>query len=145
MDLQSFIFASDCKIYAQKNIKKGALKIFPFGSVQRLKPKQEDEKEKLKAPKVVVKVLQGNVEYQIMQPKFNVEKASGAIPIFHWVGNTEEDDLANLQLHDVKFESWLSIPCYKNGRQIAAGEQLLCLKEKAEEKGQPPKKKAKKA
>ena len=77
---------TDGKVYANKNINKGALKIFPFGNVQRVKEVKEDEKKKQHQPKVSVKLLGGGAAYQIMQPKVNVEKQSGAIPLFFWVG-----------------------------------------------------------
>ena len=43
-DQKNFIFMTDGKVYANKTINKGALKIFPFGNVQRVKEVKEDEK-----------------------------------------------------------------------------------------------------
>ena len=142
-DQKNFIFMTDGKVYANKTINQGSLKIFPFGNVQRAKEVKEDEKQKKHQPKVSVKLLGGGAAYQIMQPKVNVEKQSGAIPLFFWVGATKDEDLVNMEVQDVKYENWLSIPCLKNSRQIKAGQQLLVAVK--DEEDEQPKKKAKKA
>lgn len=72
-----------------------------------------------------------------------MEKQSGAIPLFFWVGATKDEDLVNMEVQDVKYENWLSIPCLKNSRQIKAGQQLLVAVK--DEEDEQPKKKAKKA
>lgn len=58
-DQKNFIFMTDGKVYANKTINQGSLKIFPFGNVQRAKEVKEDEKQKKHQPKVSVKLLGG--------------------------------------------------------------------------------------
>ena len=149
MDLDSLIFMDDCRIFASKAIKKHALKLFPFGQVQKVKEveKKDDDKDgdpKKKGMKVCVTRLDEKTQYQVLQPKVDVQKGSGAIPVFFWVQPTTEDGEANMQLQHVKFQDWISIPCLRNHVNIPQGAQLMFLKEDSSEKSEPAKKKARK-
>ena len=148
VDMKALVFMDDQKVYAGKQIKKTpALKIFPFGVVQKLAAEQ------MKKAKVVVTNLKDKTAYQVQQPKFDLKKASGAIAPFFWIAPTTDPDLANLVLSEVKVQDGnlsLSIPCFKNKGQIEAGAQLMYEKEKDESKDdgnteEQPKKKAKRS
>ena len=137
----------DQKIFAAKQIKKGSLKVFPFGMVQKLTSEQ------VKKAKVVVTILKDKVAYQVQQPKLDFKKGTGVIAPFFWIAPTTDKALANMTLTEVKVQGSLplSIPCFKNKGQIEAGEQLMDHKETEDGKDdgatqdEQPKKKQKKS
>lgn len=94
--------------------------------------KDEKKDEKQTKAKVVVTHLKKKAQYQVLMPKVDLKKHTGAIPIFFWVGSTMDGDQATMVKSEVTSHG-LSIPCLKNTSNIMAGQQLLFLKEEDQE------------
>ena len=122
MDEKSFLFLTN-KMFKAATIKKGAIKIFPCGNVQRLKEADVENKKSMSF-KICVTVLKGKCNYQVLQPKVDFTKQTGLISAFHWVQAVSSPEEATLELSEVKYQNWLSIPCFQNKQQLDAGVQL---------------------
>ncbi len=139
-ELDSLLFVDNHKVFTAKKINKTALRIFPFGNVQKLKEAKDE-----KGFKIVVTVLKSHACYQVLQPKLDLTKKNGVISAFHWVQVVDEEEKANLSLSEWKYNQWLSIPCLKPKEQLNPGVQLtFCKAADPAEAPEPAKKKAKK-
>ena len=123
MDEKSFLFLTNHKMFTAATIKKGAIKVFPCGNVQRLKEADVENKKSMSF-KICVTVLKGKCNYQVLQPKVDFTKQTGLISAFHWVQAVSSPEEATLELSEVKYQNWLSIPCFQNKQQLDAGVQL---------------------
>lgn len=139
LDLTQALYTSEHKLRAGKKIKQGSCKIFPFGSVSRVKPGEKLEKMN---KKLLVKVSDTGNYYQVQASRVDLLKGQGALPTFFWVAGTEEEEDANLEVSEYKYESWLTIPYYKAKVNIDQGAKLCYLKPSDPSAG-PAKKKAK--
>ena len=86
---------TDGKVYANKNINKGALKIFPFGNVQRVKEvKDDDETEKASSQGECEALAWGGcLSNHVAQGECGETKWCH----FFWVGATKDEGLVNSQ------------------------------------------------
>lgn len=123
MDEKSFLFLTNHKIFTAAAIKKGAIKIFPCGNVVMLKEADVENKKSMSS-KICVTVLKGKCIYQVLQPKADFNKKIGLISAFHWAQSVSSPEEATLELSEVKYQNWLSIPCFQNKKQLDAGVQL---------------------
>jgi len=123
MDEKSFLFLTNHKIFTAATIKKGAIKIFPCGNVVMLKEADVENKKSMSS-KICVTVLKGKCIYQVLQPKADFNKKIGLVSAFHWVQAVSSPEEATLELSEVKYQNWLSIPCFQNKKQLDAGVQL---------------------
>ena len=138
--LDSLAFMSNHKVVTMKPLKAKALKIYPFGSVQKIKEKEEQaektDSSSSKTVKAVVTVLKNKNNYLITQPKADIKKGSGGISVFHWVHPAEDENYACLSLSQVNHAPWLSVPCFRNQKAIQAGQVLSFWSPAAENKGE---------
>ena len=142
-DAAAFTFSSDHKLFSNQAVKKNELKIFPLGTLQKMKPpKAEAGQAASKATDkgvTVLEVLASGNKYQIQQPKADLEKGEGVLVPFFWVASTSSAEDANLELVQVKVEPGLMIPCFRNkSKKIDPGQQLLWHKPE-EPKAKKPK------
>lgn len=124
LELGSLLFMDNHKVFTAKKINKGALRIFPFGSVQKVK----EDSNVTKGFKIFVTVVKSKTSYQVLQPKVDLNKKNGIISTFHWIQVVDEEEKANLCLGEWKYNQWLSIPCLKPKEQLNAGVQLTFCK-----------------
>lgn len=92
---------------------------------------------------LLVKVPDSGNYYQVQASRVDLLKGQNALPTFFWVAGTEEEEDANLEAPEHKYESWLTIPYYKAKATIEQSAKLCYLKPSGPCAG-PPKKKAKK-
>ena len=135
-DLDCLAFHSNQRVYAAKAIKKGSLKVFPFGAVTRVK--EEDLKKS--GSKVLVSAKEGGT-YHVTQPRVDLFYQKGSLGWFFWIPAVADEEQATMELLDTKYEGWLTVPCLRAKSNIAAGSMLAYHKPSVDE---PQKKKAKK-
>ena len=146
--LDSLAFMSNHKVVTMNPLKAKALKIYPFGFVQKIKEKEEQaektDSSASKSLKAVVIVLKNKNKYLISGPKADIKKGSGGISVFHWVQPAEDENSACLSLSQVNHDSWLSVPVLRNQKSIAAGQVLSFWVPPPENKSEEPPQKKKK-
>ena len=106
-------------LYARKTMK-GSLKLAPFGSVQIC------DMSKM-AKNACVLQVQGRTEtFVVAPPKADFKKGSGSFVPFHLLKHADDGNEAagNMEKVQVKHEK-MTIPVYKNKRQIDEGTELL--------------------
>lgn len=142
LELDSLLFMDNHKVFTAKKINKGALRLFPFGSVQKVR----EDSSVTQGFKILVTVVKSKTSYQVLQPKVDLNKMNGIMSAFHWIQIVDEEEKANLCLGEWKYNQWLSIPCLRPKEQLNAGVQLTFCKPGglAEEASGPAKKKPKK-
>lgn len=131
-------FTTQHRVLAAKKLKKTDFKIFPVGTVTKIKDERLDKID----PKCVVIVSTTGHKYQVMPCRVDLEKGTGALPAYFWVKAVDEEEDATLELDKVKYHPWLSIPFFKPKKPIDEGMVLSYYK--PPEDG-PKAKKAKKA
>lgn len=145
-DAPALLYTTDHKVYAKTAFKKGALKLFPAGAVQKVKEASAGSQDKKQKKDNVVKVVGSASTYTVQQPKYDLQKGEGCLVPFFWVTQTQEEGQAVLTLQEQKFDFdglHLKIPFFRNDAKIEAG-SLLCVYKAPVEEG-PKAKKAKKA
>ena len=81
-------------------------------------------------------------KYQIVAPRVDLKKESGSLPVFFWIGSTEDEEEATMELQESKIDGWLTISYFKPKCELKPGQQLLYCKPSQNE--EPKRKKAKK-
>ena len=130
-------------VWAMKNLKKGALKLYPAGTVTKIKDHQSKGK--------LVAMAQGQcfaiAGYKVCT---NFTSGKGVLDPFYWVKTTEDEEAVNMVLEQ-KMHDGVQLPCLTNKEAIKHGEQLLQLSGKVTassgdgcKTAQPSAKKAKK-
>ena len=107
-------------LYARKPMKKGNLKLAPFGSVQICDGSKM-------AKNACVLQVQGSTEtFVVSPPKADFKKGSGVFVPFHLLKHADDGDDAagNMEKVQMKYEK-MTIPVYKNKRNIDEGTELL--------------------
>ena len=100
------LYTTDHKVYAKTAFKKGALKLFPAGAVQKVKEASAGSQDKKQKKDNVVKVVGSASTYTVQQPKYDLQKGEGCLVPFFWVTQTQEEGQAVLTLQEQKFD-WL--------------------------------------
>lgn len=101
LELDSLLFMDNHKVFTAKKINKGALRLFPFGSVQKVR----EDSSVTQGFKILVTVVKSKTSYQVLQPKVDLNKMNGTMSAFHWIQIVDEEEKANLCLGE-----WKSLP-----------------------------------
>ena len=71
-DASALLYTTDHKVYAKTAFKKGALKLFPAGAVQKVKEASAGSQDKKQKKDNVVKVVGSASTYTVQQPKYDL-------------------------------------------------------------------------
>ena len=108
-------------LWCGKNVKKGELKLFPAGTVSRIK----DNKTK---GKVVATFAGGSFAISGMKAAADFGEDKGVLDAYYWVKSTPTSEDANMIAGSVTSDKVL-LPFLTNSKAVKAGEQLLFAKE----------------
>ena len=112
-------------VWAKKNLRAKQLKLYPSGTVSKVKDGKIQGK--------VVATFEGS-SFTVSSYRVNTDFAEDkdVLDAFFWVKSNEDEDMVNMQMATANDHLGVVLPYLTNSKAIKAGEQLLALSPKVE-------------